>query len=76
MICLCERIIDGLVVKLWEESGRITITVSDVREDENFGIEVEPDKALDAFYHPFAYKARAEGTDRPSDCLHFYSNSD
>lgn len=62
MICLCDREIDGLVVKLWEMNREITITVRDERNGDNFAFEVEPEFALDAYYHPFAYRARAERT--------------
>jgi hypothetical protein len=73
--CLCERIIDGLVVKLWELSGEITITVKDDKTGENFAIEVKPQNAIDAFYHPFAYKARAERVDRSTGSVHNDSDS-
>jgi hypothetical protein len=59
MQCLCERESNGLVVKLWEQFGEITITVRDDKGD-NFAFEIEPSKSIDAFYHPFAYRARAD----------------
>jgi hypothetical protein len=61
MIDLCDRNHEGLVVKLWyQEPDEITITVRDERSGENFAIEVAPSEAIDAYYHPFAYRDRAE----------------
>jgi hypothetical protein len=68
--CLCEREFAGTVVKLWELSGEITITVKDGKGD-NFAFEIEASKAIDAFYHPFAYRERAERASRASSCLNF-----
>lgn len=57
MECLCERMIDGLVVKLWyQEPDEITVTVRDDKKGENFALEPPASKALDAYYHPYAYR--------------------
>jgi len=79
MIDLCDRNHEGLVVKLWyQEPDEITITVRDERNGENFALEVDPRDALDAYYHPFAYRDRearvgvlAEGDAKRNngDCL-------
>lgn len=53
---LADRNNDGVVVKLWEQYGEITITVRDTRTGENFTLHPPPDKAMDCFYHPFAYR--------------------
>jgi hypothetical protein len=50
---------DGLhVVLLWHprENG-LTVSVEDARVGDRFHVAVAPDRALDAFYHPFAYAA-------------------
>ena len=38
----------------------VTVSVDDVRVDDCFQIAVAPDRALDAFYHPFAYQPGGE----------------
>jgi hypothetical protein len=35
----------------------VTVTVEDTRIGADFQLAVAPDRALDAFYHPFAYAA-------------------
>jgi hypothetical protein len=35
----------------------VTVAVEDERLGDRFQIAVPPDRALDAFYHPFAYAA-------------------
>jgi hypothetical protein len=54
---LGQRSGDGLdIVLLWRKNiGAIVVSVSDARSGENFEIPVPPEKALDAFEHPFAY---------------------
>jgi len=51
---------DGIVVSLlWRKTvDVISIAVSDERTSEEFELSVDPDSALDAFRHPFAYAAR------------------
>jgi hypothetical protein len=56
---LAARESDGInVVLLWHASSdAVTVSVEDVRVGEWFQLAVSPDRALDAFYHPFAYAA-------------------
>ncbi len=56
---LAIRESDGLnVVLLWRPGeDAVTVTVTDERTGEHFRLSVEGDRALDAFYHPFAYAA-------------------
>jgi hypothetical protein len=56
---LAARDTDGFHVSLlWHprENG-LTISVEDARAGDRFQLTVAPDRALDAFYHPFAYAA-------------------
>jgi hypothetical protein len=56
---LAARDSDGIhVVLLWHprENG-LTVSVEDARAGDCFHRAVAPDRALDAFYHPFAYAA-------------------
>ena len=53
------------VLLLWHpESKRVELSVRDLATGEGFQLEVAPDRAIDAFYHPYAYVARRENTDR------------
>ena len=56
---LAARERDGInVLLLWHpRSNAVTVSVEDVRIGECFQVAVAPDRALDAFYHPFAYAA-------------------
>jgi hypothetical protein len=56
---LDRREADGITVSLlWRKEANITsIAVSDDRTGEDFELVVTPDRALDAFHHPFAYAA-------------------
>jgi hypothetical protein len=56
---LAVRESDGLhVLLLWHpDENAVTVSVEDVRVGDRFQIAVAPDRALDAFYHPFAYAA-------------------
>jgi hypothetical protein len=56
---LAARESDGInVVLLWHSgSDDLTVSVEDIRIGECFHLAVAPDRALDAFYHPFAYAA-------------------
>ena len=56
---LAIRESDGLnVVLLWRPGeDAVTVTVTDERTGDRFQLSVEGDRALDAFYHPFAYAA-------------------
>jgi hypothetical protein len=56
---LAARESDGIhVLLLWHPDGdSLTVSVEDSRVGDHFEVEVAPDRALDAFYHPFAYAA-------------------
>jgi len=56
---LAARDNDGISVRLlWHPADNaITVSVEDERVDDRFLIAVAPDRALDAFYHPYAYAA-------------------
>jgi hypothetical protein len=56
---LAARESDGLhVLLLWDPSDdALTVSVEDSRVGDRFQLAVAPDRALDAFYHPFAYAA-------------------
>jgi hypothetical protein len=56
---LASRDGDGVHVRLlWHPvAGAVTVAVVDERLGDRFQIAVPPDRALDAFYHPFAYAA-------------------
>ena len=56
---LAARDSDGIhVLLLWHplENG-LTLAVEDARDGNRFQLAVAPERALDAFYHPFAYAA-------------------
>jgi hypothetical protein len=53
------------VLLLWHpESERVELSVRDVATGAGFHLEVAPGSAIDAFYHPYAYVARRENSDR------------
>ena len=56
---LAERDSDGIhVLLLWHpRENTLSVSVEDARAGDQFDITVAPDRALDAFYHPFAYAA-------------------
>jgi hypothetical protein len=56
---LAARESDGIhVVLLWHpDENSLTVSVEDARIGDCFQLAVTPDRALDAFYHPFAYAA-------------------
>jgi len=56
---LAARESDGLhVLLLWHpDEDAVTVSVEDERAGDRFQISVARDRALDAFYHPFAYAA-------------------
>jgi len=56
---LAARDGDGIHVALFWHPGdnALTVSVEDARVGEHFRLTVAPDRALDAFYHPFAYAA-------------------
>ena len=56
---LAARDDDGVHVRLlWHpRENNLTVLVEDARAGDRFQLAVAPDRALDAFYHPFAYAA-------------------
>jgi hypothetical protein len=56
---LAARESDGVhVLLLWHpDDDALTVSVEDARLGDRFRIAVAPERALDAFYHPFAYAA-------------------
>jgi len=56
---LAARESDGIhVLLLWHpRENAITVSVEDARVGDCFQLAVSPERALDAFHHPFAYAA-------------------
>ena len=56
---LAARDSDGIHVRLlWHpDENAVTVSVQDLRVGDRHQLEVAPERALDAFYHPFAYAA-------------------
>jgi hypothetical protein len=56
---LASRENDGLAVRLvWHpREDAVTVSVTDARTGDRFQLAVDRKRALDAFYHPFAYAA-------------------
>jgi hypothetical protein len=56
---LAVRESDGIhVLLLWHpDENALTVSVEDARAGDRFHFAVAPDRALDAFYHPYAYAA-------------------
>jgi hypothetical protein len=56
---LAARESDGIhVLLLWHPpENTLTVSVDDARLGDRFQVAVAPDRALHAFYHPFAYAA-------------------
>ena len=56
---LAVREVDGVhVVLFWHPAeNAVTVSVEDAHLGDRFQIAVAPERALDAFYHPFAYAA-------------------
>ena len=56
---LAARESDGIhVLLLWHSrENALTVEVEDARIGAGFQFAVAPERALDAFYHPFAYAA-------------------
>ena len=56
---LAAREGDGIRVQLlWHpDENALSVSVEDARVGDRFQLAVAPDRALDAFYHPFAYAA-------------------
>jgi hypothetical protein len=63
---LAERAGSGVeVYLLWDKANdKVRVAVYDATNGESFSVNVDPKKALDAFYHPFAYaKENSSGED-------------
>jgi hypothetical protein len=56
---LAARTSNGVSVRLlWHpRENAVTVSVEDFRDGECFDLAVIPERALDAFYHPYAYAA-------------------
>jgi hypothetical protein len=56
---LASRESDGVhVLLLWHpRDDALTVSVEDLRAGQRFEISVDSGRALDAFYHPYAYAA-------------------
>ena len=61
-IDLAHRRGDGIDVVLWwtPEDNSVAVEVLHLASDATFEVPVEGSRALDAFYHPFAYAARRD----------------
>ena len=59
---LAQRVTNGISVSLyWDAVGdSLTLEVYDEANDDYFELAVPRDRALDAFHHPYVYRARAE----------------
>jgi hypothetical protein len=59
-IDLAHRRSNGIDVVLWwsPEDDSVAVEVLHLATDASFEIAVERSRALEAFYHPFAYAAR------------------
>ena len=58
---LAHRNSNGIDVSLlWSRlTGRLVVTVTDVRTEETFSLDAPRHRALDVYHHPYAYAARA-----------------
>lgn len=56
---LLVREADGIEVSLlwWRQTDTLAVVVNDERLGESFEVAAPCEKALDVFYHPFAYAA-------------------
>ena len=70
------RSTDGLeVTLLWQpETNAVSVSVFDAKTGDDFDLGVEPEDAMDAFQHPYAYAASrglhfVAGTRTPSEAL-------
>ena len=59
-IDLANRKGDGIDVTLWwtPENDSVAVEVLHFASESSFELAVDRDRALEAFYHPFAYAAR------------------
>ena len=69
---LDQREGDGLQVSLlWNPSDdTVSVLVVDTKGDKGFELQVDPELALDAFHHPFAYAARVARHDTVLPVVH------
>jgi hypothetical protein len=60
---LDRRRSDGIDVRLlWNQTDdRVVVAVSDAKTGDAFAMPVEPEQALTAFHHPYAYAAPRGG---------------
>jgi hypothetical protein len=58
-IDLANRRSDGIEVTLWwsRDDDSVSVEVLHLASDSTFELAVDRSRALDAFYHPFAYAA-------------------
>jgi hypothetical protein len=62
------------VLLLWRpETNGVELSVRDSATGAGFHIDVRPDNAMDAFYHPYAYAAR-RGNSASEDDAHLGSD--
>ena len=56
---LANRSSDGIDVTIWwsRDDDSVSVEVLHLASDSTFELAVDPGRALDAFYHPFAYAA-------------------
>jgi hypothetical protein len=64
---LASRETDGIVVSLlWCALGHeVEVVVADTRQGTEFSFAVAPDRALDAFHHPFLYAGSDVAVEAP-----------
>jgi len=61
---LAKRLSGTVEVLLqWQpEADQVELSVHDLATDAGFHLEIAPAKAMDAFYHPYAYAAMPENS--------------
>lgn len=57
---LAHRRGDGIDVTLWwsRSDNTVSVEVLHFATESAFELDIDPERALEAFYHPFAYAAR------------------
>jgi len=66
---LASRTSDDLEVTLWWDPRINAIAVWDWKRDTHFELAVGSDRAMDVFYHPFAYASHRELDDAMAGAL-------
>jgi hypothetical protein len=68
---LASRTSDDLEITLWWDPriNAIAVSVWDWKRDTHFELAVGSDRAMDVFYHPFAYASRRELDDAMAGAL-------